>query len=862
MAKFRKIVPRFLYNKFFLQLILAIFMVGMAIFFMSHEHVEVLKIREKLAECNLWYLLLGLFLTLCYVLLMGLMYVNTFKSIGVRVSLKSTVRLYLKRNVVSVFLPAGGFSSLVFFTKEVENEGATKSQIHLSSTLFGFMSIMSVVVIAIPILGYTIWHRSVQMAALWGFLALLVLTLVFFVFLYSLFKKTWAYRLLTRMKPTWVETLDDMLGQNIRMRNIWLALFFSVCIEIIGVLHLYISMLALGVEPSLIASMIGYVTMVMLLMASPFLRGLGAIEVSLTYILVQYGYPIIVATSMTLLYRFFEFWIPLVAGMLSFISKKDSIVQRLLPGFLIFALGLVNIISALTPAVPERMLFLKNWLPEGLPAMSNGLVLVIGLFLLILFVFLLQGSKRAWYVGFVLSVVSMAGHLLKGIDYEEAILAFVAAIMLWRTREFYQLRAHKELTRMSAQILLISILALLTFGVAGFALMDKRHFGMDFPFWTSVKTMFRMFFLFDDGNLVPQTAFARNFIYAIYTSGALVLCFIFFSILKPIFSKPYNTEEEKALAALLLQKYSRSAKDYFKIYPDKLFYIADDRDGFISFKVSQQYAMALGNPVCKNKDAARLLIQSFDKYCLENGLISVYYRVSKESLSLYGDLGKKNIPVGDEGVVDLNSFSLNGIKMKPVRNTIERLQQEGFLTKVYTPPVTEEVLQKLELVSDSWLHELHEKDLSFTEGVYDREILQNQILITVEDMQERIFAFLNIIPDETSGEAAYDLIRKTSDAPVGILDMLLVRTMLFFKEKGYQSVNLGFAPLSGISGNSFTERIARFAYENLKSLGHLKGLRQFKENYSSRWEQKFLVYSNNYHLPQIPKALRRLSKGK
>jgi phosphatidylglycerol lysyltransferase len=862
MVKPRRLLPKLFYNKFFLQLILAIFMVGMAVFFLSHEHLEVLKIRDQLADCDPFYLALGLVLTVFYILFMGLMYVFTFRSIGKKVSLKSTVKLYLKRNVVSVFLPAGGFSSLLFFTKEVESEGASKSQIHLASTLFGFMSIMSVVVIAIPILGYTIWQRSVQAAALWGFVALLALTIVFFLFLFSLFQKSWAYRSLTRMKPSWILVLDEMIDQHIRAKDIMLALLFSICIEVIGILHLYISMLALGCEPSLMASMIGYVTMVMLLMASPFLRGLGAIEVSLTYILGQYGYPLVVAASMTLLYRFFEFWLPLIAGMVSFISKKDNIILRILPGFLIFALGLVNIISSLTPAVPERLLFLNDWFPKSLPEMSNGLVMVIGLFMLLLCVFLLQGSKRAWYVAFVLSILSMAGHLLKGVDYEEALLAFFAAASLWRTRDFYRLKAHPELTRISSQVLLYSILALLTFGVAAFSWMDKRHYGVDFDFVTSVETMFRMFFLFDDGNLVPQTAFARHFIYAIHVAGSLVLTFIFFSILKPIFSKPYNTDEERELASFILQKYGHSALDYFKIYPDKLFFFSDDREGFISFKVTRYYAVALENPVCKDDEAAKTLIQSFDKYCQENGLTSIYYRVPKDSLSLYTDLGKKNLPIGDEGVVDLESFSLSGIKMKSTRKNLNKLQASGFITKVHTAPVPDDVLDKLEEVSDSWLRILHEKEMAFTEGVFDRDILKNQILITVEDSAGRIYAFLNIIPDDVTGEAAYDLIRKAGDAPTGVLDMLLVRTMLFLKDQGYQSVNLGMAPLSGIEGTSFTERTVRFAYENLKSLGHFKGLRNYKEKFSSRWEQKFLIYSSNYHLPQLPNVLKRISRGK
>ena len=843
-------------------MILAIFMVGMAVFFLSHEHVEILKIRQQLVNTNPWWVGLGLLFTLFYILSMGGMYVFSFRSIGAKVSWKSTIKLYLKRNVVSVFLPAGGFSSLLFFTGEVEKEGVSKSQIHLASTIFGFMSIFSVVVVAIPIIGYTVWQSSISTAALGGFIALVVLTLLFASFLISLFRRTWAFKLLARYKPEWMEVLQEILNKEIKRTFLLAVLFFSVVIEVVGIAHLYISMLALGVEPSLMASMIGYVTMVLLLMASPFLRGLGAIEVSLTFILGQYGYSVVVAASMTLLYRLFEFWLPLLTGMLSFISKKDNPILRVLPGFLMFVLGLVNIVSALTPSVPERLVFLKDWLPESVLSMSNGLVLAIGLYLLILFVFLLQGSRRAWYAGIVLSVLSIAGHLLKGVDYEEALLALFAIGALWRTRDFYRLKPHKELTKLSIQVLAGSLIAVLVFGVLAFMLLDAKHFKTDFDFLSSVQCMFRVFFLFDESGLVPQTTFARHFLDAMHIVGMLVLCFIFFSLLKPIFSKPYNTPDEKELATLILQKYGASATDYFKIYPDKLYFFADDKDGFISFKVTKGYAVTLGNPICKDDEAARELIRNFDKFCLENGMISVFYRIPKESLELYSDLGKRNVPVGDEGIVDLEDFSLNGLHMKSTRKVIRHLQAKGFTTAVHEPPVSEDLLHKLIAVSDSWLHEMHEKDLSFTIGDLNPEYLKNQILITVEDEVGSVYAFLNIIPDDASVVAAYDTIRKMEHAPEGVMDMLLVRTMIYLKDQGYQSVNLGMAPLSGISGNSFTERTARYAYENFKSYKHLRVLRLFKEKFSSRWEQKFLVYSNNYHLPRIVNVLKRLSKGK
>jgi len=53
-----------------------------------------------------------------------------------------------------------------------------------------------------------------------------------------------------------------------------------------------------------------------------------------------------------------------------------------------------------------------------------------------------------------------------------------------------------------------------------------------------------------------------------------------------------------------------------------------------------------------------------------------------------------------------------------------------------------------------------------------------------------VLAFLNIIPDYAPGEATYDLIRKTEDSPNGVLDMLLAKTFMYLKEKGYTSVNM------------------------------------------------------------------------
>jgi phosphatidylglycerol lysyltransferase len=217
--------------------------------------------------------------------------------------------------------------------------------------------------------------------------------------------------------------------------------------------------------------------------------------------------------------------------------------------------------------------------------------------------------------------------------------------------------------------------------------------------------------------------------------------------------------------------------------------------------------------------------------------------------------------VGEEAILNLTTYTLDGGKMKTTRSAVNRLTSDGYRFNIYEPPIKSGLLQKLEQVSDDWLISLGQKEVAFTQGVFDPTILREQVILTIENSEEKVLAFLNIIPDYAPGEATYDLIRKTDDAPNGVLDMLLAKTFLYLKEQGYQAVNMGLAPLSGIEGINLAEKTIRYAYENLKVFGHFKGLRKYKDKFFPTWEKKYLVYDHNYHLVQVPNALKRVSEG-
>jgi phosphatidylglycerol lysyltransferase len=164
-------------------------------------------------------------------------------------------------------------------------------------------------------------------------------------------------------------------------------------------------------------------------------------------------------------------------------------------------------------------------------------------------------------------------------------------------------------------------------------------------------------------------------------------------------------------------------------------------------------------------------------------------------------------------------------------------------------------------VSDEWLKNSGKQEIIFSQGMFVEKEIKQQTVITVENSEEKIIAFLNIIPDYVKNEGTYDLLRKTADAPNGIMDYILIELFKYFKTKDIRYVNLGFAPLSGMDDpHNFTEKSMKFAYEKIRSFSHYKGQRDYKEKFNPVWYDKFLIYSNDYDLLQVPGVLTKVIK--
>lgn len=847
-------LPKYLYWRE----ILAVLFLMIGIYFFHKERREVANIIPFLHTANKSWLLVATLITFVFVLFQSLMYVSSFRAINQKLSLKLCIELFLKRSFLSVFLPGGGVSALAYIPKSVKHQIKDKLIIYQASGLFGFAGVLSTFIISIVVAVTSFNQNKNQNETTMGLLLLALFIFALFYLMYAVRKETKLFRWLQQKYPKAATRVKEIGGANVNAKQYIYTVLSSLGVEFCGIAHLYVSMLAVHAHPSLQAAGLAYVVSVLLMVASPFLRGVGAVELSVTFVLQTYGYTAVEALAITLVYRAFEFWLPLLLGLISFVQKGRHLFLRLFPAFFIFLMGIINILSVLTPPLADRIKLVQHFLPQNTIRATNTLVIYFGVTLIVTAAYMVRGLRNAWWIAFVCTLLSLAGHIFKGLDWEEATVAFMVLLSLYFTRKQYNARTDPRLVNRATITSVIVFFALLVYGFIGFYFLEKRHFNIDFDRYESLKNTV-LIFLLQKTNLEPLTPFGSQFLVSMYILATAAWVFLLYAFVRPYVSIS-QLHKEQARAVQILEKWGDSAVDFFKVSDDKLFCFSKHFDGFIAYRIERGYAIVLELPVCAPENKIALL-NEFTEYCKKKGLKTAYYRVDESALSDFIALNKKFLLIGQEAIADITSFELTGRDKKSLRNGLNSLQKKGFATSVYTPPHNAEFLQSLKAISDEWLRTYKREEMIFSQGKWDEKTLQQQDIIATINGENKPVAFLNVIPDYVPGECTYDLIRKTADAPGGCMDALIIELIKYAKEKGKTTLNLGLAPMSGLeAANTTIEHVMKYAYKKIKRFRHYHGLRSFKEKYASRWVNKYLVYDTDFDLLQLPAALNKAMK--
>jgi phosphatidylglycerol lysyltransferase len=543
-------------------------------------------------------------------------------------------------------------------------------------------------------------------------------------------------------------------------------------------------------------------------------------------------------------------------------AGRSSLIRVV--AFITLASGVANIYWAMNPATPARRRLLHEVLPLEFLRFPRSFTLLIGFALVISAINVYKRKRRAYHLVLALSALSIIAHLLRGRDYEQSLLSLFVIGLLWMARRDFTVRSAPPDWRWAAGRLAVAASVALCYGVAGFWLLDEREFGINFTLPDSIHRTLLYLTWAGDPRLMPRTPYAAWFLDSLYALSAVVIAYAGFAFFRPVIYRFRTLPRERALAKEIVERHGRSSLDYFKLWPNKSYFFSPSRRCFIAYSVGANFAVALADPVGPPEEIAET-IGEFRRFCEDQGWGVAFYQTLPDFLPVFRSLGFQRLKIGDDAIVDLTGFTLDGRARKRLRSRVKQLENEGVRMKYYPAPIPDALLRQLREISDEWLRLPGRHEREFSLGRFDPAYLRSTPVATAEDAGDRALAFVNIVPSYHSGEATIDLMRHRPDAPNGVMDFLFVKLLLRDRDEGYTRFNFGLAPMSGFQEReetSATERAVHQFFQRLTFLFSFGGLKAYKAKFASRWEPRYVIYRHALDLPRLGVALGKVSKLK
>jgi phosphatidylglycerol lysyltransferase len=517
-----------------------------------------------------------------------------------------------------------------------------------------------------------------------------------------------------------------------------------------------------------------------------------------------------------------------------------------------------------TPGLRGRVEWLREIFPFQVREGGHLFAAITGFFLLMLATNLSRRKRIAWLLTVALLIVSIFSHLLKGLDYEECLLSGVLLIQLIIMRGVFTAQSDRPSIAQGVKVLMGALLFTLAYGTAGFFLLDWRHYTHNFSLPEALYQTLAMFFTEDNAGLEPKTRFGRFFANSIYLVGAVTLSYAVLMILRPVLLRGEPaTPEERQRAKEIVQQYGQSSLARFTLLNDKSYYFSPSRRSVIAYVPKGRGAIALGDAIGP-KDDRREVIVGFQEFCQRNDWHPAFYQTLPDDLDLYRDVGFRVLKIGEEASADLKAFTLQGKAGKNLRTPLNKLTKLGHKVKFYQPPISDQLLRELKAVSDEWLQMTQGSEKKFSLGWFHDEYLRESEIVVVETPTGQISAFANVVTEYQLNQITIDMMRRQTDVEQGTMDFLFISMFQHFKERGYDSFNLGLSALSGVGEKPQSPRLEKalhYLYEHLNQFYNFKGLHSFKEKFQPRWEPRYLIYPSRAALPEVVVALIRADSG-
>ncbi|MEV5142970.1 phosphatidylglycerol lysyltransferase domain-containing protein [Streptomyces sp. NPDC052727] len=366
---------------------------------------------------------------------------------------------------------------------------------------------------------------------------------------------------------------------------------------------------------------------------------------------------------------------------------------------------------------------------------------------------------------------------------------------------------------------------------------EESHFpGIDPPNWANVAIN------------VLSTALVLAVFYAAFRSRRAV--------------DPLGEDDEKRLRELLERHGDRDSLGYFALRREKSVVWSPTGKAAVAYRVVGGVSLASGDPI-GDPEAWPGAIVPWLAQARAHGWIPAVMGASEEAGTVYARHGLDALELGDEAVVEVAEFTLDGRAMRTVRQAYNRVKRAGYRVRIRRhEDIPAGEMAHLVERADDWRDGATERGFSMALGRLGDPGDGRCVMLECADAEGRLRALLSFVPWGPHG-LSLDLMRRDRDSDNGLMEFMVIELLRRADEIGITQVSLNFAMFRSVFergarlGAGPVLRLWRSLLSFFSRWWQIESLYRANAKYRPIWEPRFLLFEKSADLPRIGLASAR-----
>ncbi|MFD8231358.1 bifunctional lysylphosphatidylglycerol synthetase/lysine--tRNA ligase LysX [Streptomyces sp. NPDC059696] len=538
--------------------------------------------------------------------------------------------------------------------------------------------------------------------------------------------------------------------------------------------------------------------------------------------------------------------------------RAHGFLSRVPEGFAVFfaALGLLCALLALIPPLRTGLRPLVHFLDLLLVPVSANLAYAVFLFLLAA----ATGARKKiawWLVVVYLGLLVLTDILGMAVgEFAESVPSFVVCglaliLLVYARKEFYAASRRAAVRRALAVLVAGLVVAILV----GWALVEA--FPGSLPSgqrlaWAANRVC---------GGLVPADSFDGRPPHALYfllgLFGALALLNAAATLFRSQrLEAALHDDEETRIRALLGRYGDQDSLGYFATRRDKAAVFSPSGKAAVTYRVEAGVCLASGDPV-GDREAWPRAIAAWQEVARRYAWVPAVMGASEEGARAYVRAGLGALQLGDEAILHVLDFDLDGRDMRVTRQAVNRVRRTGVTCRVRRhSSLSEEEMRQLVERADAWRDTETERGFSMALDRLGDPADGDCLLVEALDRDGRLLAIQSFVPWGKDG-VSLDLMRRDRTAPNGVMEFMVAELCAAAPKLGVRKVSLNFAVFRSVFeegariGAGPVLRLWRRLLLFFSKWWQLEALYRSNAKYHPEWYPRFLCYAEAASLARV-----------